>query len=83
MGKRINAVVTDEKFNFIESVSKGNRSFVISEGLEALSLMIKLFGKDWITEARDAANALIIIKNQYDSVEAAMAEHSGLFKDGE
>jgi hypothetical protein len=44
MSKRINAVVTDAKFDFIESVSKGNRSFVINEALRALFEMQRLFG---------------------------------------
>jgi hypothetical protein len=36
-----------------------------------------------LSEAQDAANALIIVRNQYDSVANAMDEHRVLFKDGE
>lgn len=35
-----------------------------------------------LTEARAAYNALIIVRNQYDSVASAIDEHSDLFKDG-
>lgn len=63
-------------FEWVKGQGRGNDSYLGREAFECL----RLFGS--LTEAQAAANALIIVRNQYDSVANAMAERSDLFKDG-
>ena len=57
MTKRINSTVSDELFEYASSLNKGNKSYIVRQGLECLRLCRQLFGDNWYASAQMAAIA--------------------------
>lgn len=65
MTKRINATVSDELYNFAESVNKGNRSYVVKLALTCLHKAQEWYGPSWMSEMHEASRALKEMRREY------------------
>lgn len=68
----------DDLFEYVHSLANdwGDVSQIMRRAIECL----RLFNGS-LEQAQAAANALIIVNNQYGSVDAAMNEHQSLFRE--
>jgi len=67
MTKRINSTVSDELFEYASSLNKGNKSYIVRQGLECLRLCRQLFGENWYANAQMAAMAHATVLELFDN----------------